>query len=41
MLAIALRHVSRARRLVHLLSHNPEYVPGRFAGIRDAYSALW
>jgi hypothetical protein len=40
MLAIALRHVSRARRLAHLLRHNPEYVLGRFATVRDAYSAL-
>lgn len=40
MLATASRHVSRARRLVHLLSHNPEYVLGRFATIREAYSAL-
>jgi hypothetical protein len=40
MLAIATRHVSRARRLVHLLGHNPEYVLGRFAAVRDAYSTL-
>jgi hypothetical protein len=40
MLAIASRRVSRARRLIHLLSHNPEYVLGRFAAVRDAYSAL-
>jgi len=37
MLATATRHVSRARRLVHLLGHNPEYVLGRFAAVRDAY----
>lgn len=40
MLATATRHVSRARRLVHLLGHNPEYVLGRFAAVRDAYSTL-
>src|SRR5215475_2632518 len=40
MLAIATRHVSRARRLVQLLGHNPEYVLGRFAAVRDAYSTL-
>jgi hypothetical protein len=40
MLANATRHVSRARRLVHLLGHNPEYVLGRFAAVRDAYSTL-
>jgi len=40
MLAIASRHFSRARRLFDLLSHNPEYVLGRFAAVRDAYSAL-
>ena len=40
MLANATRHVSRARRLVHLLGHNPEYVLGRFAAVRGAYSTL-
>jgi hypothetical protein len=40
MLAIASRHVSRARRLAHLLTHNPEYVLGRFVTVRDAYSTL-
>jgi hypothetical protein len=40
MLAIASRQVSRARRLAHLLRHNPEYVLGRFAAVRDAYSAM-
>src|SRR5438552_14447742 len=40
MLAIASRRVSRARRLAHLFGHNPEYVLGRFATVRDAYSVL-
>ena len=40
MLAIASRNVSRTWQLIHLLSHNPEYVLGRFAAVRDAYSAL-
>jgi hypothetical protein len=40
MFAFKSRQVARARRLVHLLSHNPEYVLGRFATVRDAYSAL-
>jgi hypothetical protein len=40
MLAFASRQVSRARRLAHLLSHNPEYVLGRFSAVRHAYSAL-
>jgi hypothetical protein len=40
MLAIATKQVSRARRLVHLLGHNPEYVLGRFVTVRDAYSTL-
>src|SRR5260221_8157996 len=40
MLTGSSRHVSRAWRLVHLLGHNPEYVLGRFATVRDAYSAL-
>lgn len=40
MAGFAARQFSRMRRLAHLLAHQPDYVLGRLATVRDAYSTI-